>query len=164
MSAPADVPSRLNNRSSLAEETAELPKLVVVLPEVVFKLTVGIEGKLFKTISLAPEPVLVIVVTPLAEVISKVAVPVELMLNVSTDVELTATVVLRVAVNTSVPVPPVSVSPLLKLFAVVASKVSAALAPLRLSRPVVKVNVFAASSGLVSFSVMLPVAVTSADN
>jgi hypothetical protein len=59
-----------------------------------------------------------------------VAVPVDVRLNVSTDVELTVTVLLRDAVSTSVPVPPVSVSPLLRLLEVDASKVSAALPPL----------------------------------
>ena len=98
--------------------------------------------RLFK-VNAAVEPWLDIEVIPVESAKLSVVSPVAVITNFSMFLELTAVVVaLNLAVIVSTPSPPSSTSPLLRVSAVDASKVSLALEPIMLFRPVVRVKVF----------------------
>jgi len=120
---------------------AALAKFKVVVEEFVLIPTVGTLAKLFK-VNVFVEDTLLMVSTSVALAKLRVVAPkaVRLMFSTLVDVNVEVTA-FSVAVRVSEPPPPVSTSPLLKLFDVDPSKVSAELPPVKVLMPVVKVYV-----------------------
>ena len=141
VTAPApEIPDTLISRLSAVAAIAALPKFSVVAALLVLMLTVGTEVRLFN-VSAPVVATLDIVVTPEAPAMFSVDPPVEVSVNCSIAVVLTATVdVLSAAVKVSTPAPPSSTSPRLRELLTVASNESCPEPPLKVFTPTVKAN------------------------